>query len=196
MFDRKKINEMLESSGADKDTKQTINNYVSKMSDDDIAKISSLLGDEKAIKQLLESPKAKELIKRLNKDKLTDKITQLLNDPAGMDMVKSLAGSLLSGGVGGMNGSGGTNNSNGDNKPATKSSGNELGLNPQQMATIMKVITALKSSDENDEQIRLIMALKPHLSPARQKKADNAAKMLKIARLMPMIKASGLIDLF
>ncbi|MGN0115634.1 MAG: hypothetical protein ACI396_09920 [Acutalibacteraceae bacterium] len=69
MFDRKKINEMLESSGADKDTKQTINNYVSKMSDDDIAKISSLLGDEKAIKQLLESPKAKELIKRLNKDK-------------------------------------------------------------------------------------------------------------------------------
>ena len=69
MFDRKKINEMLESSGADKDTKQTINNYVSKMSDDDIAKISSLLGDEKAIKQLLESPKAKELIKRINKDK-------------------------------------------------------------------------------------------------------------------------------
>ncbi|MEE1019493.1 MAG: hypothetical protein UH824_08445 [Acutalibacteraceae bacterium] len=69
MFDRKKINEMLENSGADKDTKQTINNYVSKMSDDDIAKISSLLGDEKAIKQLLESPKAKELIKRLNKDK-------------------------------------------------------------------------------------------------------------------------------
>lgn len=69
MFDRKKINEMLENSGADKDTKQTINNYVSKMSDDDIAKISSLLGDEKAIKQLLESPKAKELIKRLTKDK-------------------------------------------------------------------------------------------------------------------------------
>lgn len=127
-------------------------------------------------------------------DELTDKITQLLNDPAGMDMVKSLAGSLLSGG--GMNGSGGTNNSNGDNKPATKSGGNELGLNPQQMATIIKVITELKSSDENDEQIRLIMALKPHLSPARQKKADNAAKMLKIARLMPMIKSSGLIDLF
>ena len=69
MFDRKKINEMLESSGADKDTKQTINNYVSKMRDADIAKLSSLLGDEKAIKQLRESPKAKELIKRLNKDK-------------------------------------------------------------------------------------------------------------------------------
>ena len=128
-------------------------------------------------------------------DELTDKITQLLNYPSGMDMVKSLAGSLLSGGCG-MNGSGSTNNSNGDNKQATKSGGNELGLNPQQMATIMKVITALKSSDENDEQIRLIMALKPHLSPARQKKADNAAKMLKIARLMPMIKSSGLIDLF
>lgn len=69
MFDRKKINEILEGSGADKETKQTINNYVNKMSDEDIAKISSLLGDEKAIKQLLESPKAKELIKRLNKDK-------------------------------------------------------------------------------------------------------------------------------
>ncbi|MGN0115635.1 MAG: hypothetical protein ACI396_09925, partial [Acutalibacteraceae bacterium] len=94
-------------------------------------------------------------------DELTDKITQLLNDPAGMDMVKSLAGSLLSGGVGST---GGSNTSGGDNKPVPKSGGNELGLNPQQMATIMKVITALKSSDENDEQIRLIMALKPHLS--------------------------------
>lgn len=69
MFDRKKISEILESSGADKDTKQTINNYVSKMSDKDIAKIGSMLGDEQAIKRLLESPQAKELIKRLNKDK-------------------------------------------------------------------------------------------------------------------------------
>ena len=121
-------------------------------------------------------------------DELTDKITQLLSDPAGMDMVKSLAGSLLSGG--------GSNSQSGENKPAVNSGGNDMGLNPQQMATIMKVITALKSNDENDEQIRLIMALKPHLSPERQKKADNAAKMLKIARLLPMIKSSGLIDLF
>ena len=121
-------------------------------------------------------------------DELTDKITQLLSDPAGMDMVKSLAGSLLSGG--------GSNSQIGENKPAVNSGGNDMGLNPQQMATIMKVITALKSNDENDEQIRLIMALKPHLSPERQKKADNAAKMLKIARLLPMIKSSGLIDLF
>lgn len=68
MFDRKKINEILESSGADKNTKQTVNNYVNKMSDEDIAKISSLLGDEQAIKRLLESPKTQELLKRLNKD--------------------------------------------------------------------------------------------------------------------------------
>lgn len=126
-------------------------------------------------------------------DELTDKITQLLNDPAGMDMVKSLAGSLLSGGTGNTDKASGQS---GKNMPAAKSNSNDLGLNPQQMATIMKVITALKNTDENDEQIRLIMALKPHLSPARQKKADNAAKMLKIARLMPMIKSSGLIDLF
>ena len=69
MFDRKKINEMLESSGADSETKNAVNGYVSKMSDEDIAKISSLLGDEQAITRLLESPKAKELIKKLNNDK-------------------------------------------------------------------------------------------------------------------------------
>lgn len=126
-------------------------------------------------------------------DELTDKITQLLNDPAGMDMVKNLAGSLLSGGANSENG----NNNSGvseNNNAVAKSA--DSGLNPQQMATMMKLISALKSPDDNDEQIRLIMALKPHLSPARQKKADNAAKMLKIARLMPMIKSSGLIDLF
>lgn len=69
MFDRKKINEILESSSVDRDTKQTINNFVGKMSDQDFAKLSALIGNEQAAKKLLESDQAKEIIKKLNKGK-------------------------------------------------------------------------------------------------------------------------------
>lgn len=124
-------------------------------------------------------------------DELTEKITQILNDPDGMDMVKSLAGSLL----GGQNAP-----QAGEEKPtggalSLPDSGG-LSLDPKQLGMIMKVMNSLKSNDADDDRIRLLTALRPHLSPERQKKTDTAVKMLKLLKLLPLIKDSGLFEMF
>ncbi len=160
-------------------------------------------------------------------DDLTSKITQILNDPGGMDMVKNLAASLMAdkdkpaenadaepsgiidslgalGNLGNLSGlssllSGiGSNNSGQDNDsdPQSPSGLSDLSISPQQIGMMMRVMSALKSNDKDNSDVKLLMALKPHLSEERQKKADNAAKMLKLASLLPLIKESGLFDIF
>ncbi len=44
-----------------------------------------------------------------------------------------------------------------------------------------------------DERCALIKSLKPMLSEHRQKKADEALKLLKLASLVPLIKESGVL---
>ncbi len=140
-------------------------------------------------------------------DDLTSKIAQILGDPKSMEMVKDLAQSL------------GTNMNQGDNTAENNDKNGSLSVNdnnlatgggdlsnmlsgisnmpisPQQLTMVMSIMSKLKS-EQNDDRAKLLLALKPHLSPERQKKADNAMKMLKIVSLLPMIKDTGLFDLF
>lgn len=140
-------------------------------------------------------------------DDLTSKIAQILGDPKSMEMVKDLAQSLGSN----MNQRDNTaenNDKNGslsvnDNNSSTGggdlsnmlSGISNMPISPQQLTMVMNIMGKLKS-EQNDDRAKLLMALKPHLSPERQKKADNAVKMLKIVSLLPMIKDTGLFDLF
>ena len=48
----------------------------------------------------------------------------------------------------------------------------------------------------DDERCALIKSLKPMLSESRQKKADEALKLLKLASLVPLIKESGVLKNF
>lgn len=64
MIDKKKINDILSSSGADDGTKRQITDFISKMSDKDIQKLNSILNNEQATRQILNSPKAQELINK------------------------------------------------------------------------------------------------------------------------------------
>lgn len=124
-------------------------------------------------------------------DELTEKITQILNDPDGMDMVKSLAGSLL----GGQNAPQVSEEKPTGGALSLPDSGG-LSLDPKQLGMIMKVMNSLKSNDADDDRIRLLTALRPHLSPERQKKTDTAVKMLKLLKLLPLIRESGLFEMF
>ena len=146
-------------------------------------------------------------------DELTDKITQLLNDPGGMDMVKNIANSLMSGensqngnesgsGIGGMNldmgalsGLLGGLSENSQGPQNADNSGDNLPLSPTQLKSLMNVLMKMKSGGEN-ERIKLLKALRPHLSEERQKKTDTAIKILKLIDMLPMLKEAGLGDLF
>lgn len=140
-------------------------------------------------------------------DDLTSKIAQILGDPKSMEMVKDLAQSLGAN----MNQRDNTTENNDKNGSLSANDNNSstgvgdlsnmlsgisnMPISPQQLTMVMSIMNKLKS-EQNDDRAKLLLALKPHLSPERQKKADNAVKMLKIVGLLPMIKETGLLDLF
>ncbi|OJU13238.1 MAG: hypothetical protein BGN88_02435 [Clostridiales bacterium 43-6] len=110
-------------------------------------------------------------------DDIAAKLAELLDSPDGMDSIKSLAGMLL--------------NNTGDQKADDDSPGG-LGFNPDEIQNIMRITNALKSTKQDDERSRLLMALKPHLGDERRDKVDKAVKILKLVNLMPLIQESGL----
>ena len=59
----------------------------------------------------------------------------------------------------------------------------------------LSALSALgKLMNSDDDRIRLIEALKPLLSEGRQKKADEAEKMLRLMSALPALKDSGLLN--
>ncbi|MBQ0083626.1 MAG: hypothetical protein KBS52_02520 [Clostridiales bacterium] len=102
-------------------------------------------------------------------DEISDKLSALLNDPAGMEKIKGMAQSLFGG--------------------EEEKSSSPL----PDMARLLPIINKFSASSE-DSRVRLIMSLRPYLSAERQKKADKAVKILKAAALVPLISESGLFD--
>ena len=108
---------------------------------------------------------------------IADKLTQLLNDPEGMERIKRAAESLLSG----------------DKKEETAaepepsfnmSDFNMPDIDPSMIATLISTL----GSAQPDGRSELLLALKPHLSAERQKRVDNAVRILKLIPLLPLVK--------
>lgn len=121
---------------------------------------------------------------------LSAMLSQLLDDPQGMEKIKSLAGSLLEG-QGPLAaasppaaGDCGTQNS-------PPGGGEGFPISPGEIQTIMKLMSAMKN-DQDDDRTRLLLSLKPHLSQERQQRVDQAVKLLKLITLLPLIRESGL----
>lgn len=53
---------------------------------------------------------------------------------------------------------------------------------------VNKISKAMKQLNEKDEKFELIRALRPHLSPELQKRADEALRFLKLISIIPMLK--------
>ena len=58
---------------------------------------------------------------------------------------------------------------------------------------LISLAKGLEGSIEEDENIRLIRALRPLLGEARRKRADSAVRLLKMINLLPLITKSGLL---
>ena len=79
---------------------------------------------------------------------------------------------------------------------------NSLGMNPPQAPAPatppvqQKPAAAplLASANREDDSTRLLAALRPLLGEARQKKLDEASKILKLLHLLPLLKESGVLQ--
>ncbi len=127
-------------------------------------------------------------------DDIASKITELLNDPEGMQKISSMANTLMQ-----------SNNDNTNNisdiisavttKQNEDNSADNFSIDPMQMGNIMKMMSLIKQQNTDDDNTRLLLALKPHLSDERKKKVDKALSLLKIAKLLPVLKESGIMNL-
>lgn len=140
---------------------------------------------------------------------LAGKLNAILNDPHAMEQVSALAGMLGSGQQQEslpqppppQNGGSSTGLSNlGDLGALAGLLGNQQKNQSQQsagntemMQTVLQVMPLLNAFQQEDATTRLLMSLRPLLSRERQKKLDEAAKLLKVFRLLPMLKSKGIL---
>ncbi|MDD6463984.1 MAG: hypothetical protein PUF57_08455 [Clostridiaceae bacterium] len=69
----------------------------------------------------------------------------------------------------------------------SRQKGNDIfsSFDPQMIGKITKIMSAMNG--ESGRRCKLIEALKPNLSPERQKKADQAIQILKLLEILPLI---------
>ena len=108
-------------------------------------------------------------------DDISEKLAELLNDPGGMEKIKGMAQSLLF-----------------EEKPKEKEESLPADLD---IGAITRVLGMMKQGSNDDSRVRLLLALKPNLSPDRQAKVDSAIKILKLIELAPLLGDLGLFSL-
>ncbi len=68
------------------------------------------------------------------------------------------------------------------------------GITPELLGMVTKLAPMLSRINQEDDSTRLLHALRPLLGPARQKKVDEAMKILQMMRLLPVLKESGIFS--
>ena len=116
---------------------------------------------------------------------IASQINSILNDPEMMKQIQGLSGLLGQGG--------GNDNNNPPSLPQPSNSPLDM-LGADGMQTVMKLMPLLNKIKQEDDTTRLLYAIKPFLSEQRQKKLDEAVKLIRIINLVPLIKQQGLFN--
>lgn len=116
-------------------------------------------------------------------DDLASKIGELLNNPGSLDQIKSIAGLL-----------GGAASSPQPASPQPEQNESAPGVDGDMLQTIMKVAPLLSNFRQEDDSTRLLRALRPMLCEERQKKLDEAIKLMQLMRMLPLLKGSDLLS--
>lgn len=127
-------------------------------------------------------------------DNLNDIISSLSADD--INMLKGVASSILGGGdADGSNENSknqtavNTNQSHNNNQGQGSNALASFGLNTDDFNMMMKAKSIFdKMNSSSNKNTDLIMALKPHLAPEHQAKADTAIKILRLFDVLPYLK--------
>lgn len=111
-----------------------------------------------------------------------NKISGILSDEESMRQIAELAEMFKSGEL---------NNSSPESNVQEKCSSDD-GM--PDMEQIMSLVSLANTFSQQDKNTELLLALRPHLSGARQIKLDKAMKMLKLITVYNTAKESGLLN--
>ncbi len=128
-----------------------------------------------------------------NTPNINDIISNLTPDD--INMLKGVASSILGDGAPEntqsttQNSSAQNFNNNQNNNQNALQSLNSLGLDSLDFNMIMKAKSIFdKMNNTPNKNVDLIMALKPHLRPETQNKADQAMKIIKLFEVLPLLR--------
>lgn len=128
-----------------------------------------------------------------NTPNINDIISNLTPDD--INMLKGVASSILGEGASEntqsttQNSSAQNFNNNQNNNQNALQSLNSLGLDSLDFNMIMKAKSIFdKMNNTPNKNVDLIMALKPHLRPETQNKADQALKIIKLFEVLPLLR--------
>ena len=115
------------------------------------------------------------------------------NNSGGVDL------SRLAGLLGQQTASGQTSQSNGmlDTLSALGGLGNNQGtssVSPEMLGALMKIAPLLGTVNQEDDNTRLLHALRPLLKSERQKKLDEAIKIMRMLKFLPLLKEQGILQ--
>lgn len=112
---------------------------------------------------------------------ITSKITEILNNPDIMDQIKDLANGIKPQ----------------EKKEELEEKNSEIPenqeLSPDILSAVMKIAPLLSSIENDDKYANFLKSLRPLLSESRQKKLDESSKLIKIFKILPILKNSGII---
>lgn len=110
-------------------------------------------------------------------DDLSAMLSGILNSPEEMEQLKTMAGVLL-----------------GEQKPKEEPvnpKGGFSDISAGEIAGIMKMVNLLKTN-QTDHRAQLLLSIRPHLSEHRQKRVDDAVKLLRLIQILPAVKEAGI----
>ena len=116
-------------------------------------------------------------------DSMSDAISKLLDDPETVRQIMSLKDLLIS-----------DDEQKNSEPPAFKNPEKaQLPSMPTDtIQTVMKLMPLISDMQKDDDTTRLLKALKPFLSVERRKKLDEAAKLQRLTKLLPLIRQLNL----
>ncbi|MBQ0098249.1 MAG: hypothetical protein KBS62_04875 [Oscillospiraceae bacterium] len=117
-------------------------------------------------------------------DDISAKIGEILSDPEALKQIEELSSMLGKSDLPSVH----------KEPPPPKNDFSSLFQNNDTMKMLSKIVPIMQSIKEEDDTTRLLFAIRPFLSEKRQKKLDEATKILKMMKLLPLLKDFNLID--
>ena len=137
---------------------------------------------------------------------ISEMLAQILSDDGAMAQMQEIMSMLGLGGgsepssegentpgLGELLGILGLENAPSKKNPTHTASAEGFNLNPKLLGMLGQLMSAYQKPDKNEN---LLLALRPYLQEKRQHKIKDAIKIIKLVRLWPFLRQSGLLDNF
>ncbi len=115
-------------------------------------------------------------------DDLSDKIQQLLSSPDAMNQIQSMMAAFSSG-------------SNAQQPSLSPPAPPPVPTNGMDITNLLKIAPLLNKMQQDNDGANLLKALRPYMHDEREKRLDEAIRILQLMRFLPLLKDLGKGDI-